>query len=323
MITKSTQGLSSEQLANGTPADKKIILKAFYKDDKASISPAKDMNGRYKGIQENIPEFEKLKMGYVPDIESRVRIYDGIEIDLNDSEWAKDWEWMKYCKEIADDFDSGQNTPGAYFYIFRPGFEAAKKVSDTEKKVKLMSYILQDSPENLYNRVSILGMDMSSEAVSDVKEYLLNLVNTEPTKIERVYESKTFTLELLLLHAIKKGIVAKKNGVYVFGEILIGVDKNSVVSFFANPKNAGTTRAIESVTYGKHVEANPLSMESVSDAASDIDFDDQHVDEKVDDKAAAAIEKAKVLVAKDGEDKKDTKEGVKYPINKAKGNTKK
>jgi len=323
MITKSTQGLSSEQLANGTPSDKKIILKAFYKDDKASIAPAKDMNGRYKGIQENIPEFEKLKMGYVPDINSRVRIYDGIEIDLNDSEWAKDWEWMKYCKEIADDFDSGQNTPGAYFYIFRPGYEAAKKVSDTERKVKLMSYILQDSPENLYNRVSILGMDMSSEAVSDVKEYLLNLVNTEPKKIERVYESKTFTLELLLLHSIKKGIVTKKNGVYVFGEILIGVDKKSVVSFFANPKNAGTTRAIEAVTYGKQQEANPLSMESVSDAASDIDFDEAVVESTVDDKAAAAIAKAAELKDKADAPKGDVKPAQKYPINKGQAKAKK
>jgi hypothetical protein len=34
-----------------------------------------------------------------------------------------------------------------------------------------MNYILQDTPENLYNRVSILGVDMS-DAIS-VKEFLL------------------------------------------------------------------------------------------------------------------------------------------------------
>jgi hypothetical protein len=44
-----------------------------------------------------------------------------------------DWEWMQHCVEIAEDFQSGQGTPGAYFYIFRPGFESAKKVSETEK----------------------------------------------------------------------------------------------------------------------------------------------------------------------------------------------
>jgi hypothetical protein len=48
-----------------------------------------------------------------------------------------DWEWMQHCVEIAEDFQSGQGTPGAYFYIFR-GFESAKKVSETEQRVELM-----------------------------------------------------------------------------------------------------------------------------------------------------------------------------------------
>jgi hypothetical protein len=81
-----------------------------------------------------------------------------------------DWEWMQHCVEIAEDFQSGQGTPGAYFYIFRPGFESAKKVSETEQRVELMNYILQDTPD-LYNRVSILGVDMSDAVISDVKEF--------------------------------------------------------------------------------------------------------------------------------------------------------
>jgi hypothetical protein len=30
-------------------------------------------------------------MGYVPSVESRLKLYDGIEIDLNNTTWAKDW----------------------------------------------------------------------------------------------------------------------------------------------------------------------------------------------------------------------------------------
>jgi hypothetical protein len=65
-------------------------------------------------------------MGYVPSVESRLKLYDGIEIDLNNTTWAKDWVDAALRSE---DFQSGQGTPGAYFYIFRPGFESAKKVS--------------------------------------------------------------------------------------------------------------------------------------------------------------------------------------------------
>lgn len=274
-MNKSTLGLSAAQLANGTPEDKRIILKSFYKGDRATISPAKDMNGRYLGIQENIPESLKLNMGYVPDTSSKVKIYDDIEIDLNSDQWKKDWEWMKHCVEIAEDYATGQGTPGAYFYIFRPGFESAKTVSDIETRVKLQTYILNDSEENLRNRASILGVDMSDSAITDVKEYLLALVLTEPAKITSVYESKTFSLELLFMHALKKNVIVKRGGVYTFGEILLGVEDKAVVAYFANPNNHVTTRAIEAVTYGtKKVEANPLENESVMGVDMSDDYDD-------------------------------------------------
>jgi hypothetical protein len=63
-----------------------------------------------------------------------------------------------------------------------------------------MNYI-QEIPENLYNRVSILGVDMSDAVISDVKEFLLLMVNTEPAKVRAVYESKTL---LMFMHAMKK-----------------------------------------------------------------------------------------------------------------------
>jgi hypothetical protein len=96
-------------------------------------SPTKDINGRYLGLNMNIPEIRNLKWGMCLQF-SRLKLYDGIEIDLNNTTWAKDWEWMQHCVEIAEDFQSGQGTPGAYFYIFRPGFESAKKVSETEQR---------------------------------------------------------------------------------------------------------------------------------------------------------------------------------------------
>jgi hypothetical protein len=77
---------------------------------------------------------------------------------------------MQHCVEIAEDFQSGQGTPGAYFYIFRPGFESAKKVRNrTESGIDELHSSRYS--ENLYNRVSILGVDMSDAVISDVKEF--------------------------------------------------------------------------------------------------------------------------------------------------------
>lgn len=270
---KNTAGMTVEQLANGTPSDKVMILKSFYKGDRCTISPAKDSNGRYLGINENIPEIKKLEMGYVPSPESKIKLVDDLEVDLNNETWAKDWEWMQHCQEIASTFKKGQGSPGCYFYIFRPGTESAKKVEEVENKMKLLNYILTDSAENLYNRVSILGMDMTGSVISDVKDYLLGMVETEPAKIKAVYESKTFSLELLFMHAHQKNVIQKRGGVYVFGEILLGVEKKAVIAFFANTNNTGTTRTIEAMTYGiQNKKANPLEHEAAQ-GADDLDME--------------------------------------------------
>lgn len=181
---------------------------------------------------------------------------------------------MQHCQEISDTFKKGQGTPGCYFYIFRPGTESAKKVEEAENKVKLINYILTDSPENLYNRVSILGMDMTGSVLSDVKEYLLGMAETEPEKIKSVYESRTFSLELLFMHALQKNVIEKRGGVYVFGEIMLGVEKKAVIAFFANSNNVGATRTIEAMTYGnQNKQANPLEHEAAQ-GVDDIDTED-------------------------------------------------
>jgi hypothetical protein len=104
------------------------------------------------------------------------------------------------------------------------------------------------------------------------------MVNTEPAKIRAVYESKTYALELLFMHALKKGVISNRSGVFTFGEILLGVEDKAVVSYFANPNNIATTRAIEAVTYGVKKLANPLENEARA-AAEDEDFQLVNIDE--------------------------------------------
>jgi hypothetical protein len=59
-FNKNTNGYSAAQLA-GTPSDRVLILKSFFKDDKCTISPTKDINGRYFNM--NIQRLRNLKWG--------------------------------------------------------------------------------------------------------------------------------------------------------------------------------------------------------------------------------------------------------------------
>jgi hypothetical protein len=56
---------------------------------------------------------------------------------------------------------------------------------------------------------------MSDAVISDVK-FLLLMVNTEPAKVRAVYESKTFSLELMFMHAMKKNVIT--NSVCLLGD---------------------------------------------------------------------------------------------------------
>ena len=286
-MVNSTTSLTDKQITNGTASQKRIILKSFFKDDKCTIAPAKDTNGRYVGIRENISEVERLKLGYVPSIESSIKIYDGIEIDLNDATWRKDWEWMQHCREISVSFKDGQATPGAYFYIYRPGLESAEKVDKAKARLKLQNYIFNDDADTLYNRVKVMGYNMDSSTITDVQEYLLAAVETKPELVTKVYESDLFALELLLIHALENKTIVKRTSSYVFGDTFLGVDKSGVLAFLANPKNANIANTIEAVTYGRKVtSANPLEGEIV--AADDLEEDMLPVPVDVEAKVAKA-----------------------------------
>jgi hypothetical protein len=56
---------------------------------------------------------------------------------------------------------------------------------------------------------------MSDAVISDVKEFFTSN-GTEPAKVRAVYESKTFSLELMFMHAMKKNVITNRNGVFTF-----------------------------------------------------------------------------------------------------------
>jgi hypothetical protein len=55
------------------------------------------------------------------------------------------WDWgMQHCVEIMKIFNRARDSRSLFLH-FRPGFESAKKVSETEQRVELIDYILQDT----------------------------------------------------------------------------------------------------------------------------------------------------------------------------------
>jgi len=250
--------LNGEQKENGTPEDKIIIIKSiFSKEAKLKLQPSKNMrNGRYLGIETNLSEMEKMKRGYTPEVSSTITIRDGLIFNLDDPQDHADWEWIKHSKHIADDFESAQKNEDAWYYVHRPGAESKKRLSTMEEELSLMNKIMEDSPNNLYNRVRLLGLDMNDQPLSDVKEYLMSAVkNSKRIKeVRDLYESADISLKLMLYHGMDAEIIKFDGFAYKYGNILLGTTEALTLEYLSSALNVSIVKEIEGRIYPKEPE---------------------------------------------------------------------
>jgi len=254
-MTQKFETLEMEQLENGTPEDKIIIIKSiFSKEAKLKLQPTKnDMNRRYVGIETNLSEMEKLKRGYLPTEDSAVTIKDGLTFDLNNPQDAADWGWIKHSVHIADNFDAAQTDPRAWYYVFRQGEESRKKLNSMEKELEILNLIAKDTPANLYNRVRLLGIDMTGQPISDVKEYLMSAAkdNRRVDEIVDLYKNSNISVKLMLYHGLDNGVIVFDGFAYKYGNILLGTTEALVLEYLTNPMNVAIIKEIENRIYPK------------------------------------------------------------------------
>ena len=256
-MTQKFDKLSTDQMESGTPEDKIIIIKSiFSKEAKLKLQPTKNTrNGRYQGIEMNLSDMEKMKRGYIPEVESTIVIKDGLTFDLNDAQDAADWEWIKHSKHIARDFDAAQSTGlgEAWFYVYRPGVESKKKLNSIEAELILLNKINEDSSTNLYNRARLLGMDMTGQPLSDVKEYLMTAAkdNNRRDSISELYTSADISLKLMLYHGMDNDIIAFDGFAYKYGTILLGTTEALTLDYLSNSLNVSIVKEMENRIYPK------------------------------------------------------------------------
>ena len=222
---------SLEQLENGTPDDRVIKLKSVFKSNKVSVQPVPDGMGWYKGVK-RLSESDKKDLKYWAEKDSRVVIKDGTTFNLNNPADKVTWDWVKHSSAIAETEELCQLSDVAEFYIHVEEEEASNEVALVEKELKALSYINEDSPSNYTQRVALLGVDMDGASTSLLKQYLYTVAKSAPEKIIKIYEAKDISLRLLLLKAIKKGIVqVDASGMYRYGNNILGMSEDTTVAW--------------------------------------------------------------------------------------------
>lgn len=226
-----------EQLEQGTPKDKLIVLKSVFKTGKTTVQPVTDGLGWYKGVP-RLSEDDKKALTHWAEPTSKFVIKNGTTFDLTDEAQKLTWDWVKYSPCIAINEEECQFTPGAEFFIFLENEEAQKSISRRELKFKAMKHIMDDAVINYPLRASLFGVNMDGDKPSLIKDFLLEEAERDPQKIMTIYESHDLSYRLLFLKSTKKGILVKDGGgIYRYGNTVLGMTEASCISWMQDKDN--------------------------------------------------------------------------------------
>lgn len=274
------------EVQNGDVKSNVIVLRSVFGKvgQKYYIQPQKDSRGRYPACVKRVnsqgdiiltpEEVNNEAQGlaaYIPETEVFV-IEDGKTFNLDDVYEAAQWEAIKNCNLIAPD-RFAKNDKGEYLidgttdpkssrprygvaelYIDRPGYEAQRRVSRRKLIVDASNYIMND--ERGYDGrllvAKVLGRDMKNQPNADVEDYLLSIAEKTPEKIISCYTGGDIQLRMLFIEARERGVILKKNGLFVYGDdgsVVLGANDNAVVEWMKSSKNAKTLSLIRRDTY--------------------------------------------------------------------------
>ena len=263
-----------------------VVLRSVFGKvgQKYYIQPQKDSRGRYADCVRRVnsqgdiiltpEEIEKESKGlaaYIPETELFV-IEDGKTFNLDDAYEKAVWEAIKNCDLIAPD-RFAKNDKGDYLidgtvdprskrprygtaelYVDRPGFEAQRRVTRRKLIVEASNYIMNDERgyEGRLLVAKVLGRDMKNQPNADVEDYLLSIAEKTPEKIINCYTGGDIQLRMLFIEAREKGVILKKDGLFVYGEdgkVALGATDNAVVEWMKSSRNAKTLALIRKDTY--------------------------------------------------------------------------
>ncbi len=263
-----------------------VVLRSVFGKvgQKYYIQPQKDARGRYADCVKRVnsqgdiiltpEEIENESKGlaaYIPETELFV-IEDGKAFNLDDVYDRAVWEAIKNCDLIAPD-RFAKNEKGDYLidgtvdprskrprygtaelYVDRPGFEAQRRVTRRKLIVEASNYIMNDERgyEGRLLVAKVLGRDMKNQPNADVEDYLLSIAEKTPEKIINCYTGGDIQLRMLFIEAREKGVILKKDGLFVYGEdgkVALGATDNAVVEWMKLSRNAKTLALIRKDTY--------------------------------------------------------------------------
>jgi len=259
-------------------ADKIILRNVYGKMKEIHIQPGRQQNGnrwpfvkpvRYDsmGNAEMILSQDELndpgREFFLPE-DMDIVLVDGKTFDLTNPLEKNIWTSIQYSDLIAPTrgardkngnlyIDGGKLRYGtAEFYVDIPGEESAKIVKKRQKITEAWMLIGQDSESGRLTKTKLLGKIMVNAPATDVTKFLYDRATDNPDEVIELYKGSDAGLKLLQIDAKDKAIIIKKDGMYMYGETILGATDSAVLLFFKDPQNQRILQLIKDETYPEY-----------------------------------------------------------------------
>jgi hypothetical protein len=140
-------------------------------------------------------------------------------------------------------------------YIDIPGEESERSVNKKKKLRRAYEFIELDSENGRLTKCKLLGKKMYGAPSSDVAEYLYLRAEKNPDEVIELYTSSDMQLRLLAIDGIDRRVFIKKDGLFMYGETMLGASEEAMILFFKDPKNK---RILDMVKYEVYPEYKAL-----------------------------------------------------------------
>ena len=266
------------EIRNGDLKSDIVVLRSVWgkRGQKYYIQPQKNSKGQYPDCVRKVNSEGDmiLKPGDNPDFlipEDRIfTLQDGTTFNLNDPYQAAEWAAIENCFLIAPSrFAKGADgnylidgTPDivsnsnygaksrygrAELYVEKPGLESEQKVTRARLELKAINFIYQYGYEDWLTFAKVLGRNMENQPVPDVEYFLISVAKKTPEKIIEICSGGDLANRVLFMSAKEKGVIRKRNGMYIYGEdgdLILGASEEAVIDWMRQPKNKKTLELI-------------------------------------------------------------------------------
>lgn len=254
------------------------LRSAFGKVKSVWFNPVKDKNGMYppfvkevrmnsNGESEMILSEKDLndpeRAGFIP-ADMEILVEDGTTFNLDNILERHKWEAIKNSELIVEErgardekgnlvIDGDKNRYGrAEFWVEKPGEESARRIKRIQLITKANNFIEQDSAEGRATKVKLLGKRMYNAPDSDIQDFLYQKAEANPNLIIDLYTGQDQQLRLLFIEATDKNIIKKVSGIFMYGDIRLGVNDEAVIFFFKDPANKQILDEIKIQTFPEY-----------------------------------------------------------------------